>query len=104
MPFSLSGWLLKQIWHLRYFLLEPFAVTLETNASLKGSVDLVWMPGGVAQTLPAGPQAWAEPCQQVEPSHRALESPFCSALQGAAELKREGAGVPHLGSGAMIEF
>lgn len=67
MPFSLSGWLLKQIWHLRYFLLEPFAVTLGTNASLKGSVDLVWMPGGVAQTLPAGPQAWAEPCQQVEP-------------------------------------
>lgn len=60
MPFSWSSWLLKQSWHLRCCLLEPFAVTLGTNASFKGSVDLVCMPGRVTQAPPAGTQAWAE--------------------------------------------
>lgn len=51
--FFLSSWLLKQSWHLRCCLLEPFAVTLGTNASFKEPLDLVCMPGGVAQGPPS---------------------------------------------------
>lgn len=61
MPFSWSSWLLKQSWHLRCCLLEPFAVTLGTNASFKESVDLVCMPGRVTQAPPGRypSQGWA---------------------------------------------